>query len=246
MKKIIVTILIIIIIGLAGCTQTDTNTSEKTLPDPMIEKVAQLEQDVITYKQQINDISSKSTDLEKQNKTLELANKQSQIMSNQLLIKAITVMTLIKNKDMTQLATHIHPTAGVRFSPYGHINVQNDLVFSATQLQGLLASTQVYTWGSYDGSGKPINLTFTNYYNEFVYDEDYVNPHMLGNNHVIGTGNAINNIGQAYSDCSFVEFHFTGFNAQYAGLDWSSLRLVFKDISGTWYLVGIIHDQWTI
>jgi hypothetical protein len=29
-------------------------------------------------------------------------------------------------------------------------------------------------------------------------------------------------------------------------MDWRSLRLVFMQDGGTWYLAGIIHDQWTI
>jgi UDP-N-acetyl-2-amino-2-deoxyglucuronate dehydrogenase len=30
------------------------------------------------------------------------------------------------------------------------------------------------------------------------------------------------------------------------GMDWRSLRLVFEKKNDIWYLVGIIHDQWTI
>jgi hypothetical protein len=29
-------------------------------------------------------------------------------------------------------------------------------------------------------------------------------------------------------------------------MDWRSLRLVFEEQGGSWYLVGIVHDQWTI
>jgi (p)ppGpp synthase/HD superfamily hydrolase len=29
-------------------------------------------------------------------------------------------------------------------------------------------------------------------------------------------------------------------------MDWRSLRLVFEKKNDIWYLVGIIHDQWTI
>ena len=30
------------------------------------------------------------------------------------------------------------------------------------------------------------------------------------------------------------------------GMDWKSLRLVFQEKDNIWYLVGIIHDGWTI
>jgi hypothetical protein len=42
-----------------------------------------------------------------------------------------------------------------------------------------------------------------------------------------------------------VEYYFPGFDPQYGGMDWRSLRLVFSDHGGTWYLAGIIHDEWT-
>jgi hypothetical protein len=29
-------------------------------------------------------------------------------------------------------------------------------------------------------------------------------------------------------------------------MDWESLRLVFQEEGGVWYLVGVIHDEWTI
>jgi hypothetical protein len=43
-----------------------------------------------------------------------------------------------------------------------------------------------------------------------------------------------------------MEYHFSGFEAQYEGMDWESLRLVFIQEDSTWYLVGIVHDEWTI
>jgi hypothetical protein len=29
-------------------------------------------------------------------------------------------------------------------------------------------------------------------------------------------------------------------------MDWESLRLVFVQEDGAWWLVGIVHDEWTI
>jgi (p)ppGpp synthase/HD superfamily hydrolase len=43
-----------------------------------------------------------------------------------------------------------------------------------------------------------------------------------------------------------VEYHFSGFDPKYEGMDWRSLRLVFEEKDNIWHLVGIIHDQWTI
>ncbi len=156
------------------------------------------------------------------------------------------IILLIKNKDMEGLATYVHPDKGVRFSPYGYVDTKNHLTFTSEQVKGLMEDDEEYTWGVYDGTGDPIKLTFREYYNKFVYDVDFANAAVIGNNHVVGAGNTLINYDEAYPDARFVEFHFPGFEAQYEGLDWRSLRLFFEEKDNTWYLVGIVHDQWTI
>jgi hypothetical protein len=49
-----------------------------------------------------------------------------------------------------------------------------------------------------------------------------------------------------YRGDSYSEFYFPGFDPKYDGMDWRALRLVFKKENEKLYLVGIIHDQWTI
>ncbi len=165
---------------------------------------------------------------------------------NSILNTALVVVELLKEQDMAGLSSYVHPTQGVRFTPYAYVDLQTDQVFTQQDIETLLQSSQIYTWGVYDGIGDPIELSFKDYLDMFIYDVDFANPHMIGNNVEIGTGNSINNVSQAYPNAAFIEFHFTGFDPQFAGIDWRSLRLVFEDVSGTWYLVGIVHDQWTI
>lgn len=226
-KRVVISFLLL----LAGCANGQ---------DPS--NVKQLEQTIEKQQSAIEQLQEKNKQLQKENEQLKTEEKQ---ISSSLLSVALDVVTALKNKDMNTLASYVHSTAGVRFSPYGHVDVQNDLQFSASHLPSLWASTQVYQWGVYDGSGDPIQFTFQDYFDRFVYDVDFANPHMIGNNVVVGTGNMINNIQQAYPNGSFIEFHFTGFDPQYSGMDWRSLRLVFEQESGQWKLVGIIHDEWT-
>lgn len=159
---------------------------------------------------------------------------------------AVNALEDIKAGDMASLSDHVHPEKGLRFSPYFNIDTKNDLVFTAQQVAELMQNSEVFHWGSYDGTGKPIDLTFKNYYSVFVYDHDFMNADLIGNNHPIGSGNAVDNIKEAYPESDFVEFHFTGFDSEFEGIDWSSLRLVFEKEEGEWYLVGIVHGQWTV
>lgn len=166
--------------------------------------------------------------------------------SNSLLATAIEVVEILEAKDMAVLSEYVHPDKGVRITPYFHVDIQNDQVFTSQNIIGIMQDNQIINWGDYDGSGEPIELSFNDYFDKFIYDKDFANPHLVGNNVAIGKGNIIDNIVEAYPDGQFVEFHFSGFDTQYEGIDWESLRLVFEEMGESWYLVGIVHGQWTI
>lgn len=160
--------------------------------------------------------------------------------------RATEVLTAIKNNDMGSLSKAVHPVKGVRFSPYSYINESADVVFTADKIKDIGSDATKYLWGNYDGSGEPIKLTFSDYYKKFIYDEDYINAKEVGYNKTIRTGNTTNNSFQVYKNSIIVEYHFPGFVPEYAGIDWKSLRVVFEKVNNIWYVVGIIHDQWTI
>lgn len=166
--------------------------------------------------------------------------------SQPVLARALDALSLIKAKDFGQLATIVHPDKGVRFTPYPYIDLQQDKVFAADQVAALASDTTVHTWGNFDGSGDPISLTFSDYYQKFVYDHEFIDAELIGNNQIVSRGNTVDNVQQAYASGRFIEFYFDGFDPQYEGIDWSSLKLVFEQKDGIWYLVGVVHGQWTI
>ena len=220
----------LVIVLMAGCTQRTDGSEE------------------------IRQLNEKLVDLTSENKSLkeEILSLQGtlqpplQDMEGSLLEEELLVICLLKDRDMRAVADSVHPEKGVTFSPYGYVDVEKDLNFTADQAKILFANTEVMTWGNYDGTGDPITLNFSEYFERFVYDKDYQSPHIIGINSLIGTGNTLVNIATAYSDASFVEFHFTGFDPQFAGIDWKSLILVLEKLEEKWYLVGIIHNEWTI
>ena len=160
-------------------------------------------------------------------------------------IRAIEAIQALKSRDLEALASLVHPEKGVRLSPYSFVR-RDDLIFYQEQIPGLWADPTIYSWGNYDGSGMPIELSFEVYYLEFIYDVGFARPYTLGFNATLGRGNSINNLSEAYPEAAFVEFHFPGFDPQYEGMDWRSLHLVFEQVNGAWFLVGVVHDEWTI
>jgi hypothetical protein len=159
---------------------------------------------------------------------------------------AETLVYALAEGDLQTVAAAVHPDKGVRFSPYAYVRPDQDLVFSAGELAGLGEDSSVYHWGTFDGSGRPIDLTFADYLARFVVDVEFDHPDVVGMNTAVGEGNTINNLAEAYPDAVFVEYHLQGIDESYAGMDWRSLRLVLEQEGDAWYLVGVVHDEWTI
>ncbi|MEV5030458.1 hypothetical protein [Paenibacillus sp. LPE1-1-1.1] len=157
---------------------------------------------------------------------------------------AANVMLALKESDMTTLKAYIHPDKGLLFSPYAHIDTASAKVFPAEGFPAL-TDTTVYHFGSYDGSGEPIDLTFQQYYDKFVYDKDFLEAETVGNDEIKGTGNMKVNIKEVFPDSYVMDYHFSGFDAQYEGMDWESLILVLEELDGAWYVSAIVHSQWT-
>jgi hypothetical protein len=157
------------------------------------------------------------------------------------------VIDAMAKKDMAALSKYVHPTKGVRFSPYSSVNLKTDRVLKTSDIANATQDKKTHTWGEFDGSGEPINLTFAKYYQQFVYNYDYQKlSKQRGFNRSIGTGNSINNIKTAYPNGVAVEYYVPGQNPDYGGMDWGSLTLVFEQhTDNNWYLVGVIHGQWT-
>lgn len=158
------------------------------------------------------------------------------------------VMKILKNKSYDSLSFFIHPVEGLRFSPYGYVDTLNDVVLTGLKLIAEMGKKKqdIIRWGEYDGTGDPIKMTLNEYVRRFVYDADFLNPEKMGVNEFLGAGNSQNNILAMYPGCDFTDSHFSGFKKKYDGMDWRSLRLIFKEIDTKYYLIGIVHDEWTI
>ena len=158
---------------------------------------------------------------------------------------ATEILTMLKAKDYNAFATYFHPNDGVLFSPYAYIDTKTAKKLSRATFKQLITAHSAVNWGSYDGSGEPIKLTAQQYIEKFVYNADYLHAEKIAYNQFIGKGNSLNNLEKIYPKHPFIEYYFSGFDKKYGGMDWSSLRLVFKQYQSNYYLIAIVHDQWT-
>lgn len=161
--------------------------------------------------------------------------------------RAKGVLQSLKAGNMAKFSTFVHPQKGVRFSPYASVLLDEDRVIKRNQLARMWGSRTRYRWGSYDGSGDPIRVTFRKYHRQFIFDHDYTRAESVAYNPAsMSHGNTPNNIQAIYPRSIAVEYHFSGFDPKVSGMDWTSLWLVFEKQGSAWYLVGIVHDEWTI
>ena len=167
---------------------------------------------------------------------------------NDSVIFALTkeILAVIKDKDYKKLTEYIHPENGIRFSPYAYIDTANDVTATRSTFRLNAYTNKKRIWGSYDGSGDPIKMTFKEYFKKFVYDVDFLNAEKTTLNTKSSHGSDFDNLKDIYPGSIYTESYFSGFDEKYGGMDWRALRLVYKEYEGKYYLVGVIHDEWTI
>lgn len=161
--------------------------------------------------------------------------------------QASRAVRLLRQRDLRELSRLVHPTKGIRFSPYAFINSTLDVKFAASTLRFALESPRRYLWGTFDGTGDQIRLTFAEYYKRFVYDRDFAAASsIIFNNEPKMRGNTHDNSRDQYPSAIVVEYHKTHAEKDQEESDAASLRLIFEQHLGKWYLVHVAHDSWTI
>jgi len=140
----------------------------------------------------------------------------------------------------------VHSEKSLRFTPYTHVRIEKDVVFTKEQLRNFFDNDKKYLWGHCDGSGKEIRLTLKEYYHQFICTNNFINADQIGFNEILSSGNMIENQFEIYQNPIIVEYYFAGFKAKFGGMDWKSLRLVFEKYQDDWKLREIIHNQWTL
>lgn len=157
--------------------------------------------------------------------------------------RADNVVIALENKNFESLATYVHPDKGIRFSPYGHVNPEEDLLFTAEEVTAFAQDTEEYEWGTEDGSGHPIVMTPSQYYEEYIYIRDFSRESQeIAVNKIESHGNIPVNVEEEYPEADFVNYLVAANEDQ---LNWANLILAFEEYEGEWYLVGLAVDRWT-
>jgi hypothetical protein len=155
------------------------------------------------------------------------------------------ILVFLKENNYPELVKYFS-SDGVLFAPYGFIDTAKSKKLTPDDFLESINKNWVLTWGSFDGTGEPIKLSVAAYLKKFVYNADYLNAEAVGFDQIMKQGNSLNNLKTIYPNHHFIDYYFSGFEQKNKGMDWTSLKLVFEKADGQYFLVAIIHDQWTI
>ncbi|MGE8511295.1 MAG: hypothetical protein ACN6N7_01245 [Chryseobacterium culicis] len=175
-----------------------------------------------------------SADIIKNNANKEVVLKQT----NDEVLKAL------KAKDYTTFASLIHPEKGIRFSMYAFVDTKGDKHFSKADFEKYQPTKTLFTWGAHDGSGDPYKATINEYLGKWVFSKDFT-ASQYSLNKFIGGGNSLNNLQEIYPKDDFTENYIKG-TEKYGEMDWKTVRFVFEEFQGKYYLIAVVNDQWTI
>jgi len=154
-------------------------------------------------------------------------------------------LVAFKQRDGPALATIAHPSRGVRFSPYAYLQGTN-ITLSAAQLRTGYTDRTKRIWGITDGRGDPIIMTFADYTGSYIYARDFAASSQTAYNKTIGAGNTIDNTAAVYPDAILFEAYDPGPDPALKDVQWQCVRLLFERSGTRWYLVSIVHGEWTI
>lgn len=126
-----------------------------------------------------------------------------------------------------------------RFSPVKNVIAKDDV-------SKIPAAAKTYLWGYTDGKGDAINLTAAEFINKYIYTHDYLKAPNVAVKKMLGSGNSLNTIDGDVAGRTYAAFNFSGFDPKYAGMDWTTIYLIFDSVNGEYKLRGIAKDNWTI
>jgi hypothetical protein len=154
------------------------------------------------------------------------------------------LLNLLDNNKLTTFSDHFHPIKGCKFVPYTFISDEH-LNFSSQSFQNELSQNKKLHWGMYNGSGEAIDLTIQDYFKQFVYDENFKNNSTeIHINSDLEFSNSLNNILDFFPESDYIELYYEG-TKEHEGMDWSSLLFYIEQFKDTYYLVAVVHNQWT-
>ena len=158
-----------------------------------------------------------------------------------LLEAAGEVVRALRDRDLDRLAYWVDEERGVLFSPHRRLDPAASPTFFPGELPQFSEDSKI-SWGIQEGTGNAIELSFREYFETFVYDEDFAQAPTVSVNRPARPGDSPYNGQDIFPGSSYVEYYFPRQESR-GSAGWKSLILVFLPSDGEWRLVAVAHGE---
>ncbi len=154
------------------------------------------------------------------------------------------VLEALASSDFAKLETLVSPD-GLSLRHVPNLNLASSTL-SKENVSEITTDKTLHFFGYTDGKGDEINMTVADYLKKYINTADYLAAPDTAVNKTLGSGNSQNSLLTDKGSRELVAFHYSGFNPQYEGMDWTTMYLVFDEVDGVFLLRAIAKDNWTI
>lgn len=174
-----------------------------------------------------------------------LNHESDAVIERKLLEESADIFSYLENGEFAKLAEKVDPLEGVTFTIFADF-VKTDnyggTPVTLTKDEIVNSLDKQFVWGQGDG-GPPIEVTFREYVQEYLLKRvgDKITYETITfNESAFVFSGVLNTIHKNYPNAKYVEYYASGEN----GNDrlFQSIRFVFEEREGTWYLIGIVRD----
>ncbi|MDI3288995.1 hypothetical protein [Polyangium sp. 15x6] len=161
------------------------------------------------------------------------------------------VIAAFEARSGDALAAAAHPVRGIRFTPFGFVRPEEDVVLDANALRGAFDDDAVRDWGNLAESDERIRMKPAAYFERFVLHPASGWEPAAGSDAASYEAAAFDvdtlesDLAKAYPHGHVIQRRRPPSTPNDAEHDGAVLRVVCEAYEGAWYTVGIVHSEWT-
>jgi len=137
--------------------------------------------------------------------TVQYSNEELKAIEGDIANLANLVIKSLKFKNFNLLSEYVHPTKGIRFSPYSYI-LSSDMILKQSDIKKINNNHKKFDWGMKSSNMEQINLTFDNYFDRYVYNFDFANANQIIFQNITDSLDRVDNIKSFYANSYIMEY----------------------------------------
>lgn len=166
-------------------------------------------------------------------------------IEKKLLKESDVIFSYLENSEFAKLAEKVDPIEGVTFTIFADFAKTDNfggIPVTLTKDEIVDSLDKQFVWGQGDG-GPPLEVTFREYVQEYLLKrlgEKITYETITFNESAFVFSGVLNTIHKNYPNAKYVEYYLPGEDGNERLFQ--SIRFVFQEREGTWYLIGIVRD----